>query len=720
MNLLSGEKSPYLLQHASNPVHWEPWGDAAFARAQRENKPVFLSIGYSTCHWCHVMAHESFEDPETAQILNDHFVAVKVDREERPDVDRVYMTFVQATTGHGGWPLNAWLTPGLKPFYGGTYFPPADRYGRPGFPTVLRRIAQLWGEQRENLVRQGDEILQNLALAETAQTGDGASAPTPRALDGGYASIRSHFDERNGGFSHAPKFPRPATLHFLFRYGARTQHDHLDDASRHALEMALLTLDKMAAGGMHDHLGGGFHRYSVDELWHVPHFEKMLYDQAQLALAYLEGYQIAGEERHAAVARAILDYVRRDLLSPDGGFYSAEDADSLIAHGRPEHAEGAFYVWTEKEIEEIVGTEGGLFGSHYGIDPEGNAPPGSDPHGEFTGKNILIERQTVAETARRFDLSESEAALRLAAAREALLAKRNERPRPHLDDKVITAWNGLMISAFARAAQILGEPEYAAVAARAARFVLARLHTPETGRLLRSFREGPGRAEGFADDYAFLIAGLLDLYETDFDTAWLRQALALQRTMDALFWDARTGGYFATTGEDPTILIRSKEEYDGAEPSAGSIAAANLIRFADLLGQPALLEGAERVFAAAAGAILHAPATVPQLLASYAVSCETPRHVVIVGEPDDAGTQKLLAEAWRHFLPRRTILRIAPGADLAFLGEKAGFFGSLEKKDGKATAYYCEHYACRLPVTDAYDLGRLLEGKNPEDEPEEE
>ncbi len=710
MNLLRHEKSPYLLQHAENPVHWEAWGPAAFERARREGKPIFLSIGYSTCHWCHVMAHESFENAATAKILNDHFVAVKVDREERrPDVDRVYMAFVQATTGHGGWPLSAWLTPGLKPFYGGTYFPPADRYGRPGFPALLTRIAELWESDRDNVIRQGDHILSSLAQAEAAQAGDGASRlPGAPALDAAFDSIGSRFDARDGGFGPAPKFPRPALLHFLLRYGARDRF--ASPESRSAREMALFTLDKMAAGGMRDHLGGGFHRYSVDGLWHVPHFEKMLYDQAQLALSYLEAYQVSGEERHAAVAREILDYVRRDLLSPEGGFYSAEDADSLIAHGRPEHAEGAFYVWSQKEIQEALGPDAALFIAHYGVEAEGNAPPESDPHGEFLRKNILIERQPVARTAQALGLSEEEAAGKLAAARALLFERRQVRPRPHLDDKVITAWNGLAISAFARAAQVLGDSSYGETAARAARFVLNFLHDPETGRLLRSYREGPGRVEGFADDYAFLIAGLLDLYETDFDLAWLRHALKLQQAMDALFWDARSGGWFSTTGRDPSILLRSKEDYDGAEPAAGSVATANLIRLADLLGQAALLRGAEQAFTAAAGAMVHGPATVPQLLGSFAAFLEAPRHLVIVGKADAPDTGALLAAARRPFLARRTLLRLAPGDDLAFLGEKGAFFASLEMKGGKATAYLCENYACRLPVTEADELARLLAG----------
>jgi uncharacterized protein YyaL (SSP411 family) len=405
-NRLAHEKSPYLLQHAHNPVDWYPWGEEAFAKARHENKPIFLSIGYSTCHWCHVMEHESFENEEVAAIMNREFVNIKVDREERPDVDRVYMTFVQATTGGGGWPMSVWLTPDLKPFVGGTYFPPEDRYGQPGFKKVLERIAAAWKQDHEKIAGQGARIVDALREAQTAQPANAEKIDT-KILDAAYEQISRSFDPRDGGFGSAPKFPRPVTLNFLSRFYAR---DPSSEFGKHALEMDLLTLRKMAAGGMHDHLGGGFHRYSVDSYWHVPHFEKMLYDQAQLAIAYLEAFQITRDRQFESVARDILDYVGRDMTSKEHGYFSAEDADSLFEHGKPEHGEGAFYVWTKKEIDAALSDNAEMFDFHYGVQPHGNAPEGSDPQDEFRGKNILIQRHTITETSQRFKKSEEEVA----------------------------------------------------------------------------------------------------------------------------------------------------------------------------------------------------------------------------------------------------------------------------------------------------------------------
>src|SRR5256884_6570873 len=471
-NRLAQEKSPYLLQHAHNPVDWYPWGEEAFAKARRENKPIFLSVGYSTCHWCHVMAHESFESEEVAAIMNREFVNIKVDREERPDVDRVYMTFVQATTGGGGWPMSVWLTPDLKPFVGGTYFPPVDRYGQPGFKKVLERIAAAWKQDHAKIADQGSKLLEALRESQSAQ------AETTAKIDNqffqtAYEQLSRSFDDKEGGFGTAPKFPRPVSLNFLTRFYAR---DPKGESGKHALEMDLVTLRKMAAGGMHDHLGGGFHRYSVDRYWHVSHFEKMLYDQAQLASAYLDASQITQDRQYADVARDILDYVARDMNSKEGGFLSAEDADSLLEHGKPEHAEGAFYVWTEKQVDSALGDDSSVFKFHYGVQPHGNAPEGSDPQDEFRGKNILIQRHTIAETAKHFKKSEDEARQSLARNREKLLSIRNKRPRPHLDDKIIAAWNGLMISAYARAGQVLDEPRYIETATRSARFLRTHLY----------------------------------------------------------------------------------------------------------------------------------------------------------------------------------------------------------------------------------------------------
>ncbi|HYR58056.1 MAG TPA: thioredoxin domain-containing protein, partial [Chthoniobacteraceae bacterium] len=588
-NALAREKSPYLLQHAHNPVQWYPWGEQAFEKARREHKPIFLSVGYSTCHWCHVMAHESFENPEIAKLMNEHFVNVKVDREERPDVDRVYMTYVQATTGGGGWPMSVFLTPELKPFYGGTYFPPDDRYGRPGFPTVLRRLAEAWEKDRENVSTAAANAVS--ALREYTSTGPAKSgAPGKEALDAAFSQFARTFDDELGGFGGAPKFPRPVSLNFLFRYHAREGAESHDGTL--AASMALLTLRKMADGGMHDHLGGGFHRYSVDRFWHVPHYEKMLYDQAQLAASYLDAFQITGDAQYSATARDILDYVRRDLTDKGGGFYSAEDADSLLEHGKPEHREGAFYVWTKDEIVRVLGEDAAaIFNRVFGVEADGNSPAGSDPQGELSGKNTLIRRMTRAEAAKFFGKPEAEIEATLAASRAKLLDARARRPRPHLDDKIITAWNGLMISAFARAAQVLDDPAYLEAAQKSARFIRNELW--KDGSLSRSYRQGAGTVKGFCDDYAFIIAGLLDLYEADFDTGWLQWALELQARQDALFGDEH-GGYFSVAEGDPHILLRMKEDYDGAEPSATSVTVLNLLTLSHLTNDEVFEQAIDR------------------------------------------------------------------------------------------------------------------------------
>jgi uncharacterized protein YyaL (SSP411 family) len=581
-NRLIREKSPYLLQHAHNPVDWYPWGEAAFAKARQENKPIFLSVGYSTCHWCHVMERETFENIDIARILNEHFVSIKVDREERPDVDSVYMTFVLTTTGSGGWPMNVWLTPDLKPFVGGSYYPPEAREGLPGFRPLLLEIAERWRKNEKELTGQAEQIMKALRGYAARSSKTGAHEPGRDLLSQGFESIGDSFDKTLGGFGRAPKFPRPVGLNFLFNCYAR--EGRTSRAAQNALQMGLFTLRKMAEGGIHDHLGGGFHRYSVDTYWHVPHFEKMLYDQAQLAVSYAEAYQITREPFFAEVTRDILEYVRRDMTDKQGGFYSAEDADSLLAAGKPERAEGAFYIWTSGEVRQALGEERAkLFSAHYGVEAKGNAPKGSDPHGEFAGKNILIERQSISALAKAFQLTEKEARKTLDESRQKLFALRAKRPRPHLDDKIVTAWNGLMISAFARASQVLDEPAYLQAAETASSFLQDRLYDPKSHTLRRSYRQGASEANGFLSDYTFLIQGLIDLYEASFETRWLAWAMELQKTQDDLFWDSAQGAYFETTGKDSTILLRMKEDYDGAEPAPNSVAALNLQRLAQLL-----------------------------------------------------------------------------------------------------------------------------------------
>src|SRR5437660_3128740 len=628
-NRLAREKSPYLLQHAHNPVDWYPWGEEAFAKARQENKPIFLSVGYSTCHWCHVMAHESFENEEVAATMNHEFVNIKVDREERPDVDRVYMTFVQATTGGGGWPMSVWLTPDLKPFVGGTYFPPEDRYGQPGFKKVLERIAAAWKQDHEKIAAQGARIVDALRESQTAQPAS-AEKIDAKILSAAYEQFSRSFDARDGGFGSAPKFPRPVTLNFLSRFYAR---DPTSDSGKHALEMDLFTLRKMAAGGMHDHVGGGFHRYSVDRYWHVPHFEKMLYDQAQLAVAYLDAFQITQNRQFASVARDILDYVARDMTSNEGGFFSAEDADSLFEHGKPEHGEGAFYIWTKNEIDTALGNAAEIFDFHYGVQSHGNAPEGSDPQDEFRGKNILIQQHTVAETAQHFRKPEDAVRDLLRQSRGKLFAIRNKRPRPHLDDKIIAAWNGLMISAYARGARVLDEPRYLEIGARAANVIRKLLWDASRRILYRNYREGRSDIEGFADDYAFVIQGLLDLYEASFDIEWLKLAVELQETQDRLFFDEKQGGYFSTSGKDKSVFLRMKDDNDGAEPAASSVAALNLLRLSQFRDDPAAA-GAERAretIDAFAATLSHFPSAMPQMLVAIDYSLSKPRQIVIAG-----------------------------------------------------------------------------------------
>ena len=563
-NRLAREKSPYLRQHADNPVDWFPWGEEAFDRARAEQKPVFLSIGYSTCHWCHVMARESFAHPDIAALLNAHFVSIKVDREERPDVDRIYMTYVQALTGHGGWPLSAWLTPELHPFYGGTYFPPEDRHGRPGFASVLQALARGWSREREKVIAQGARAVE--ALRTQAEPAMPASAEPPLAGAAGEAFGRAlehfdaTFDARHGGFGGAPKFPRASVLNFLFRCAALQGGTEIGRASAH---MAVFTLQSMARGGLHDQVGGGYHRYSVDARWFMPHFEKMLYDQAQIAGNFLDAFQASGDERHAWAARDIFDYVRRDLTHPAGGFFSAEDADSAIEADGEEHAEGAFYLWTADELHVALGDDYRLVAAHFGALHAGNVPPESDPQGEFSGKNLLAQRQPLAATARELGLTAEETNQKLVAALARLREVRARRPRPQRDDKIITAWNGLMISALARGAQILGDGEMLAAAARAAEFLRRELFDESRGQLLRAWRDGPAPAAGFAEDYAFLVQGLVDLYEASFDIRWLQWAEQLQEKMDGLFFDAERGGYFNSQAGDANLVVRLKEDYDG-------------------------------------------------------------------------------------------------------------------------------------------------------------
>jgi uncharacterized protein len=672
LNSLGNEKSPYLLQHAHNPVDWYPWSDEAFERARREDKPVFLSIGYSTCHWCHVMERESFENPAIAAMLNRDFVSIKVDREERPDVDRIYMMFVQAATGSGGWPMSVFLTPERKPFFGGTYFPPDNRYGRPGFGAILQSLAQAWQQDRARVEESGTQVLGQLKqLSESGGEGDGAGK---EVLDTAFHSFRRVFDPRRGGFGGAPKFPRPSVLNFLLRYYARTKEEE-------ALEMALVTLREMAKGGMNDQLGGGFHRYSVDEHWFVPHFEKMLYDQAQLAVSYLEAFQITGEPLYAGVARTVFDYVLRDLAHPGGGFYSAEDADSAADPAHPhEKGEGAFYIWTQAELVDALGAQtAAIFARRYGVEERGNVH--EDPHGEFGGRNILYQARDVDEGG----VTDQ--------AKQILLKLRSTRPRPHLDDKILTAWNGMMISAFAKGARILNEPRYQLAAREAIDFLRLKLWREADATLLRRYRDGDSAIEGFLDDYAFLALALIDMYETSFDPADLDWAARLAERAMELFEDRERGGFFSTQAAKADLVLRLKDDYDGAEPSGNSGIAMALLKLARITGREDFRISAERTLQAFASRLKAAPTAAPQMLVVQMFATGRPMEVVLAGPRDQA----MLAAIHGRFLPDAVVMH-AGQAPVA-----------MPALDGKPTAYVCENYACKLPVTDDRLLRELLQ-----------
>lgn len=666
-NALASEKSPYLLQHKDNPVEWMPWGPEAFARARAEQKPVFLSVGYSTCHWCHVMARESFENPRTAELMNRAFVNIKVDREERPDVDRVYMAFVQATTGGGGWPMSVWLTPEGSPFFGGTYYPPGDRHGLTGFPQIIGQIEKLWTEDRGRIESEAARAIGELRAAATRRGAGGTLQPA--WIAGAQAAFARSFDPRNGGFGGAPKFPRPSVTNFLLRGG---------DGPR---RMAIETLRAISRGGIRDHLGGGFHRYSVDGFWHVPHFEKMLYDQAQIAASLSEAWLITRDPFFEAALRDTLGYVLRDMTHPAGGFYSAEDADSAISNGDGSHAEGAFYVWAKRDIEAALGEKSaGEFCAHYGVLPDGNAPDGSDPHGEFSGKNILFAAGGTGADS-------------IARSREILLAERGKRPRPHLDDKIVAAWNGLMVSAFAKAGAALGESRYIRAANRAAEFVRDRLLPG--GDLRRSWRAGASEIAGFAEDYAFFIQGLLDLYEAGFELRWIRLAASLQARQDELFWGG--DAYFSSRAGDPLVPVRMKEDYDGAEPSANSVSALNLLRLGRMLHDDSLEEKAKMILAAHASLIGRAPTAVPQMLVALDLALAPPAQAVVAGGREES--EPLLRAISQTFRPRVVKVLLDSPEAIEFFAQKSPAARAMGPVGGRPALYECENFTCRAPAT---------------------
>jgi uncharacterized protein YyaL (SSP411 family) len=705
-NRLIREKSPYLLLHAHNPVDWYPWGEEAFAKAKRENKPIFLSIGYYTCHWCHVMERESYSDPAIAELINRWFVAIKVDREERPDIDNEYMSFVEATTGIGGWPMNVFLTPDLKPFFGGTYFPADDKYGQIGLRKLLPRVAEVWSKQHEDILRSADSVTEKLQQLVNSGVGGGGSLQAA-LLDKTYEQIRQTYDAANGAFGEkgeVQRFPRPVVPDFLLRYWART-------GNKDALEMVLNNLRSMAAGGVHDQIGGGFHRYSTDGRWRVPHFEKMLYDQAQLAMLYTEAYQATRDTFYANVARDILDFALREMRSPEGVFYSALDADSPLRSSTPEHGEGAFYMWTADEIDRILGKEtASVFAFRYGVEAGGNVPPEQDIEGSLKGKNVLYESHSLPETAKKFGKTEAQISQILDEAKQKFSIQRYRRPRPPIDTKVITSWNGLMISALSRASQVLCEPKYLEAANRAESFLRVHVYRPGSGRLKRRYRAGSADIDGYLDDYAFLNQGLLDLYEASFNVRLLSWAIELQQTQDRLFWDQKQGAYFTTSGQDRSILMRTRDAYDSVEPSANSVAAMNLLRLWQITDQQSYKDKADRTIAAFGPRLEQRPEAMPYLMSAFDLSLAKPRQIVIAGAPGAEDTRALLRLVWQRYIPNRVLL-LADGA----LGQKqlahwVPSLASVRPKQGRATAYICENYICNLPTADPPTVARLLDG----------
>jgi len=683
-NRLAKEKSPYLLQHAGNPVDWYPWGDEAFARARAEDKPIFLSIGYSTCHWCHVMERESFENDEVAAVLNAHFVPVKVDREERPDVDRLYMTAMQALGQGGGWPLNVFLTPELEPFFGGTYFPPATAMGRPGLLQLLPRLAEAWREQRAEIRGTGGQVMTYL---RTLSGPRGESREAAALADACARFLTQQYDERFGGFGGAPKFPSPANLHFLIRRWARGAAN-----GERALHMVLGQLEAMRANGIHDHLGGGFHRYATDRAWRIPHFEKMLYDQALIADAYVDAFLATQDPRWAETARGVFAYVARDLTSPEGAFWSAEDADS-------EGEEGRFYAWTRAQVMEALGDKAGaLFAHRYGVTEDGNFEHGA---------SVLHEAHSLAETANEFGLTEAGTSTEIAAARAKLLAVRSRRIRPHLDDKVITAWNALMIAALARGARALGEPDLARRAATAAEFVWTRLRSPE-GALLRRFRDGEAAFPGQLDDHAYFGRACLELFVATQDPRWLERAAAVTETMLARFWDDGDGAFFESPADANGVSIRMKDGYDGAELAGNSVAAELLWRIGTLLERADWRVWAERSFAYHARRLSGMPQAMPYMVSAMERAASAPRHTVIAGPRERDDTRALV---------RGYDSRLRPDGDLVVVSEETrdalarlvAFGAKMPMKDGRATAYVCRDYACRLPVHEPAEMAALLE-----------
>jgi uncharacterized protein len=676
-NRLVNETSPYLLQHAHNPVDWYPWGEEAFAQAKAENKPILLSVGYSACHWCHVMERESFENEKIAGVMNELFINIKVDREERPDVDEIYMNAVQMLTGRGGWPMTVFLTPDGKPFYGGTYFPPVDRHGLPAFPRVLAGVAQAYRERPQDIADSTAQILANLEkITHREETVRTLHVDT---LEQAAANLAEHVDQTHGGLGGAPKFPNSMVFSLFLRQYRATDNVRYVELTTH-------TLRKMAEGGVYDQLGGGFHRYSVDERWLVPHFEKMLYDNALLARLYLEAYQVTHEPFFRQVVEQILAYVEREMLSPEGGFYSTQDADS-------EGEEGKFFVWSRGEVMRLLGEEAGeIFCRYYDVTDVGN----------FEHHNILHPTVTLEQLAKMFHREVGDVQRLIADAKQKLFMVREGRIKPGRDEKILTNWNGLMLSAFAEAAKVLGNSRYGEIARRNADFLSTKLY--RNGRLLHSFKDGQARFNAYLDDYAFVAAALVDLYEATFARVYLDRAVELTETLLAHFWDEKEGGFYFTSNDHESLISRSKSTFDGAIPSGNSVAVFALLRLSFLTETPRYLEKAEKTLRLFYDAMEQNPFGFSHMLAALAFYLRRPKEIVVLGDPQADAARALLAQIHGEFVPNKTLMCLDIGR-----GEQVpSLLAGKTQIDGKVTVYVCHNFTCSLPVTDWNSVKALL------------
>jgi len=691
-NRLIHEKSPYLLQHAYNPVDWYPWCGEAFDKARTENKPVFLSVGYSTCHWCHVMAHESFEDPGIGRLLNEVFVCIKVDREERPDIDKVYMNACQMMTGAGGWPLTIVMTPDRKPFFAATYIPKESRFGRIGLLEMIPRIKEIWKERYYDILKSADEIVSSMQQKTSEIKGE---ALTKDIIREAYEGLAALYDEKYGGFGQAPKFPTPHQLLFLMRYWK------WNDETK-ALEMVVKTLQAMRCGGIYDHVGFGFHRYSTDERWLVPHFEKMLYDQAMLAMAYTEAYQATGDEFFKRTACEIFAYVLRDMKSRSGAFYSAEDADS-------EGEEGKFYFWTEDEIRGLLGpSEAELVMKVFQVDKAGNFV--EQLTAERTGHNILHIKKPAHELAPSLGISEESLRHRLSAARLSLFSARDKRVRPYKDDKILTDWNGLIIAALAKGAQVFMDKVYLKAAQKAVKFILNNMRELD-GRLYHRHREGESAIMANLDDYAFLIWGLIECYEASYDASFINTALRLQEDLTKHFWDNENGGYYFTPDDGEDLIVREKETYDGAIPSGNSVAMLNLVRLSRLTGNAKLEGQAVDISRALAGSVGRMPMGHTQFMMALGFLIYPSYEIVVAGRPKADDTERILHALRKLFLPNAVVLLCSPEDESSDIASIAPFTKDLKPVKNMATAYVCTNFACHSPTTDVTEMLRLLDSQ---------